>query len=233
MHNRGESIPPAKAGKDAVESPYLAARREWNERYGSYIVRANHWRLAAFASMAVAMIAVSGLVVVSSQHKVVPFIVDTKVHAEPWKVPPASGATRPNENHLKAALRQWLIGARTVYTDATAQQTIINNTYAMTLPRSAAYQKLAEYHRDNNPYQRPYGKDEVVEITVRSVVAASDNSWQVEWTETVRRRDGALPRAQDWQGIFTVTIAPPKTPQQVMDNPLGIYVHQFSWTPRL
>jgi len=222
-----------KPDKNIPESPYLAARREWNERYGSYIVRANHWRLVAFGSVGVAIIAVAGLVVISAQHKVVPFIVETDVHGEPWRVHSAAVVSKPNENHMKAALRQWLIGARTVYADTTAQRSILNATYAMTLPSSAAYQKLAEYHRDNNPYRRPYDNDEVVEITVRSVVAASDESWQIEWTELVKRHHGNQLRSQDWQGIFTIMIAPPTSPQQVMDNPLGIYVRQFSWTPRL
>jgi len=226
-------ISPTKPDKNAPESPYLAARREWNERYGSYIVRANHWRLVAFGSVVVAIIAVTGLVVISAQHKVVPFIVETNVHGEPWRVHSAAVASKPNENHLKAALRQWLLGARTVYADTTAQRSILNTTYAMTLPNSAAYQKLAEYHRDNNPYRRPYDNDETVEITVRSVVAASDESWQVEWTELVKRQHGGQSRSQDWQGIFTIMIAPPTSPQQVMENPLGIYVRQFSWTPRL
>jgi len=227
------SVPPTKAPKNTPETPYLAARREWNERYGSYIVRANHWRLVAFGSVVTAIIAVTGLVVVSAQHKVVPFIVETDVHGEPWRVHSAAVASKPNENHLKAALRQWLLGARTVYADASAQQSILNMTYAMTLPKSAAYQKLAEYHRDNDPYQRPYQHDEVVEITVRSVVAASDESWQIEWSELVQRRGGGQSRTQEWQGILTVTMAAPTSQQQVMNNPLGIYVRQFSWTPRL
>jgi type IV secretory pathway TrbF-like protein len=36
-----------------AEPPYLAARQEWNERYGDYIARARNWRRAAFAALAV------------------------------------------------------------------------------------------------------------------------------------------------------------------------------------
>ncbi|WP_276709048.1 VirB8/TrbF family protein [Thiomonas arsenitoxydans] len=45
----------------AEANPYLNARREWDERYGDALARAKTWRLAAFASLAVAAIAVAGI----------------------------------------------------------------------------------------------------------------------------------------------------------------------------
>jgi len=42
--------------------PYLDTRREWNERYGSYLARAHHWRLAALGSLLVSAILAAGLV---------------------------------------------------------------------------------------------------------------------------------------------------------------------------
>ena len=35
---------------------YMAARAEWNERYGSYIAQAHAWRLTALASLGVAFV---------------------------------------------------------------------------------------------------------------------------------------------------------------------------------
>ena len=35
-------------------NPYLAARKEWDERYGSLIKRAQNWRLAAMLALLVA-----------------------------------------------------------------------------------------------------------------------------------------------------------------------------------
>lgn len=219
------------AAKDAPLSPYMSARREWNERYGSYIKQANNWRLAALGMAAVAVIAVSGLAVVASQHKVVPYIVETNTHGEAVSVRRANVAARPNTNQIKAALRQWIIGARTIYVDRRAQQVIVDGTYAMTLPESAAFQQLAMWHREQNPYQR--SEREIVEITVNAVVPVSDETWQIEWTEVVRQRSGREVSNKQWQGTFTVTLAPPIDDQQIMVNPLGIYVRQFAWTTRL
>jgi type IV secretion system protein TrbF len=30
-------------GSDEIYNPYLAARREWDERYGEFITRARNW----------------------------------------------------------------------------------------------------------------------------------------------------------------------------------------------
>jgi len=235
MKNRGEeaSTQPNKTAKDAPESPYLAARREWNERYGSYIVRANHWRLVAFASVAIAAIAVTGLVVVSAQHKVVPFLIETDEHGVPMYARRADVAQKPNEHQLRAALRQWMIGARTVYTDLSAQKSIVDYTYAMTLPNSAAFQRLAEFHGANNPYRRARDKDEIVEIDVYLVSMLSTDSWLLEWSETIRQRGGTVISHRNWQATLMVAISPPSSPEQIEANPLGLYVHQLSWSPRL
>src|ERR1700757_614088 len=56
---------------------YLAARREWNERYGSYIAQAHAWRLTALAALGVAFVAVGGVVWIGAQNHVVPYVVQT------------------------------------------------------------------------------------------------------------------------------------------------------------
>lgn len=220
-----------KIKKGAPETPYLAGRREWNERYGSYIKRENNWRLAALGSIAVALMAVSGLVWVSGQAKVVPYAVQLNGNNEVVRVQRADVASRPNANQMRAALRNWVIGARTVYVDLRAEQALVDATYAMTLPDSPAYQNLATYHRESNPYTR--AANETVEVEVKAVVPVSDETWQVEWTETTKQRSGKVVDTKQWQGTFTVLISPPTNEAQIMVNPLGIYVRQFAWTTRL
>ena len=58
-----------------ADSPYLAARTEWDERYGDLITRARNWRAAAFLALGIALIATGGLIALSLRSKVVPFVV--------------------------------------------------------------------------------------------------------------------------------------------------------------
>ena len=55
-------------------NPYLAARREWDERYGDQITRAKNWRTMATLSALVALLATSGVVWLSVRSHVVPFV---------------------------------------------------------------------------------------------------------------------------------------------------------------
>ena len=55
--------------RNQINSPYLDARREWNERYGNYIQAAKTWRYVAFAAISIAIISVTGVVYFASQNK--------------------------------------------------------------------------------------------------------------------------------------------------------------------
>ena len=56
-------------------SPYLAARREWDERYGNFITRAKNWRKAAFLALLIATLETGGLIALSLKAKTVPYVV--------------------------------------------------------------------------------------------------------------------------------------------------------------
>ena len=58
-----------------ANSPYLAARREWDERYGDLITRARNWRTMAALCSLVALVATTGMVWLSARSHVVPFVV--------------------------------------------------------------------------------------------------------------------------------------------------------------
>ena len=70
-------IAPTEETKErvAVHNPYLAARKEWDERYGDLISRARNWRMAFFLAAAIAFLAVGGMIVIAKQARVVPYVV--------------------------------------------------------------------------------------------------------------------------------------------------------------
>ncbi|MUZ94593.1 conjugal transfer protein TrbF, partial [Agrobacterium vitis] len=44
------------AGPTPPDNPYIAARNEWNERYGSYVKAAAAWRIVGITGMTMAVI---------------------------------------------------------------------------------------------------------------------------------------------------------------------------------
>src|SRR5262249_62419047 len=56
-------------------NPYLVARREWDERYGSLITRAKNWRLVAILCAAIGLVQAGGMIWLSIRSKIVPYVV--------------------------------------------------------------------------------------------------------------------------------------------------------------
>ena len=58
------------------ENPYLAARQEWSERYGSYVKAASAWRIVGILGLSMAVIGFGYAMYLSTQVKLVPYIVE-------------------------------------------------------------------------------------------------------------------------------------------------------------
>ena len=60
---------------ETIHNPYLAARHEWDERYGDLVTRAKNWRTMALVSGLIALVATGGMLWLSARSRVVPFVV--------------------------------------------------------------------------------------------------------------------------------------------------------------
>ena len=214
--------------RPADTSPYLAARREWDERYGSLITRARNWRIAAILALAVALVATCGLFAVSMKTKVVPYVVAVDNLGRVLAAGPADQASRADDRLKRAALYHWVSDLRTVTTDGVAQRKAIDRVYAMIASGSPAQVEIGEFYRSDPPYQRAQTK--TVDVDVKAVFAASDKTYQVEWTETTRGLSGQVESEDRWKGDFTIAVNPPTDERLIRINPLGIYVTNVSWS---
>ncbi len=213
------------------DNPYLNGRRAFVEQWGDSVNVARQWRLATYITGTALLVALGGLVAVAMQQKVVPYAIEFNEHSEVVRVARVDQITQPNSNQIRAALRSWIIGARTVYGDKSAQESLMNTAYAMVMPNSSAYQTLAEFQTANDPYVR--AKKETVEVVVNSVLLADGSTWRIEWTETAKQLSGRVIDTKAWQATITVITVPPNTEQEILINPLGVKIKQFSWQTRL
>jgi type IV secretory pathway TrbF-like protein len=206
---------------------YMAARAEWNERYGSYIQQARFWRLAFFMSAAVSLMSVGGVVYIGSQSRLVPYIVEVNQLGDALAAERADVASTPDTRLIRAQLARWVSDTRTVYLDASAEQAIITEAYGMVDRQSAAYADLNNYFRVNDPFKR--AQTQTINIHITSVLPISQNTWRVEWDEQTSSRDGSTKQVAHWQATVTITLHPPEDSQTVLINPTGLYVQNFSW----
>src|SRR5260221_979145 len=61
--------------EESFGSPYLVARREWDERYGGLIKRAQQWRAVAILALLVALAEAIVIIVVAARPRTAPFLV--------------------------------------------------------------------------------------------------------------------------------------------------------------
>ena len=87
------------------------------------------------------------------------------------------------------------------------------------------------YHVDtaHNPFQ--IAQKQTVSVQIDSILRLSSKSFQVRWTEQARDLNGAAISAPShWEAQLQTEIAPPRSDDTIVSNPLGFYVDQISWT---
>src|SRR5690554_1555436 len=113
-----------------ISSPYLAARREWNERYGSYIATAKMWRGVAFTSLVIAAVSVGGVVHFASQNKLIPYVVEINADGDTLQVYQADQMLPADRRVVRAQLAQFIQDVRSVSSDVAVQRRSIERAYA-------------------------------------------------------------------------------------------------------
>lgn len=117
---------------------------------------------------------------------------------------------------------------RTVTSDGVAQRKAIDRVYARIANGAQAMTVVNEFYRNDPPQKR--AQTQTVSVDVRSVLATSDSTYQVEWVETVRDLHGQVKSENHWKGAFTTAMNPPTDEYLIRTNPIGIYVTNASWT---
>ncbi|MFC5387054.1 conjugal transfer protein TrbF [Aquamicrobium segne] len=219
------------AGRNPPENPYLAARQEWNERYGSYVMAARAWRIVGITGMLMAVIGFSYALYQSTQVKLVPYIVEVD------RLGTAASAGFPQQIEyadarvVRATLGSFVSNFRSVTPDAVVQKQYIDRTYALLRTSDPATEKINAWFRGNSPFDRAVTMTVAIEVT--NIVPLSNQSYQVDWTEFQRDRQGKELGTRRYRGIATVTLNPPQDEAVIRFNPIGLYLRDFEWTAQL
>jgi type IV secretion system protein VirB5 len=209
-------------------NPYLAARRDWDERYGNLITRAKNWRLMALVSGTVALAAVVGMAVLATRSRIIPFVVAIDSLGRPVATGVAEQASSADDRLKRATVLSWVEDLRTVTIDGIAQRRNIDRVYAHIANGSQAQPFVTEFYRNDPPQKRAL--TETTSIDVKSVLPTSDRTVEVEWVETTRDLYGTVKAEERWKGSFTIAVSPPSDERLARVNPLGVYVTNASWT---
>ena len=213
------------------ESPYLAARQEWTERYGSYVQAARAWRIVGILGLSMAVIGFTYAMYLSTQVKLVPYIVEvdklgTSVTAGfPQQIEYADARV------VRATLGNFITSLKSITPDAVVQKQYIDRTYALLRTSDPSTQKINAWFRGNSPFEK--AKTSTVAIEVNNIVALSNQTYQIDWTEYERDRKGKETDTRRFRGIATVALTAPQDEAIIRLNPIGLYLRDLDWTAQL
>ena len=218
--------------KTETGNPYLDARAEYEDRYGSVIKAAARWRQISIVLAFVTLFFGVAMIWLAAQNKVVPYIVQVDQHGYAVAIKSALEGSIADQRVVMATLGRTIMDFRTVVSDSRAQKQLIDSVYACIARDSAAEASVSTYYRDNNPYTAVKEKKHTKQAKIRSIVpyesgGAKGKSWLVLWTEETLS-DGYIIDVQQWRAIVQIAISPVRDLELVLRNPLGIYITEMS-----
>lgn len=219
-----------------TDNPYLNAKRVWNAHEGDILASRTMWQIVGVLSLLIALCAVGGVIHIGQQSKFVPYVVEVDKLGQSLAVARADQAAPVDSRVLHASVAAWITDARLVTPDVAVQRAAIFRVYALLNTADASAAKMNEWlgGADNNPFKR--ATKETVHVEITSVLPQSPETWQVDWFEETRDRQGGLKGKIRMRALLNIYVAPPDTKTdepQVRRNPLGIFVRDFSWAKQV
>lgn len=215
-------------------NPYTAARRTWNDHVGRLVAARTLWQVVGLVSLMIALMCVGGVIHLASQSRFVPYVVEVDTTGNVRAVQRGEEMKNAARPVIEAQLDKFVTLSRRVTTDIALQRSAIFGVYAMLTPDEPAAGKMTEHlnkDEERTPFRR--AQHETVNTEIVSILQQSQETWQVDWIETVYERgSGKRKERFDMRALVQVYQTSPRhmTEEALRSNPLGIYVRDFTWS---
>ncbi|GAN31457.1 TPA: conjugal transfer protein TrbF [Legionella pneumophila] len=224
--------------KQITQNPYLNARRAWNVHTAGLMKSVQVWQLVGLSSLLITLAAVGGLITIGSQSKFIPLVFQQDAQGNTLSVTRADKVGDASLEDYRAAAAHFIENIRLVSLDVELQKKAVFQVYSYLNANDAALTKVQEFYSDkqqSNPFER--AAHEMVSVDIRSVLQESEHTWQVDWLETVRHRDGTLkekPRMMKAMiTLYQEEEIHDASSESILKNPHLIYVRDFNWSYEL
>ncbi|CAI10542.1 TrbF protein of DNA transfer system (plasmid) [Aromatoleum aromaticum EbN1] len=239
----GDPLDPRNAGatmvrgrrEGEVENPYLAARRTWNDHVGSIVSQRQTWQVIGILSLLIALAGVGGVIHIGSQSKFIPYVVEVDKLGQMVAAGPVTAAAKADPRVVHASVAEFIGDARIVTPDVALQRKAVFRVYAKLSPNDPATAKMNEWlngHPEASPFKR--AEKEMVNVEIKTVLQQSPDTWQVDWVETSRDRQGIVKgqpvTMRALVTVYTAEVSSQTTDEQLRNNPMSVFVRDFSWS---
>jgi type IV secretion system protein TrbF len=209
-------------------TPYQLAKQEWDDRIGSARVQARNWRFLAFVTLFLAIGLLAILLLTISGNKPKLFVAEVSSNGRVVDVMQLQTRYQPTVAQEEYFLAHFVNLIRGLPLDPVVAKKNWLEAYNFLSARGA--ERLSAYFRQNNPVEL-LGK-KTVTITITTVNPISDKSFAIEWSENTVNLNGQNEGQKNYSGVFTIVIKQPTTQREILQNPLGILIVDFSFSPR-
>jgi type IV secretory pathway TrbF-like protein len=211
-------------GTDA-HNPYLAARLAWNERYMALARSIRNWQLIAGGLLLTTCGLSAGLVYVSSQQQVQPYVVEVDAAG----VAKAVADLRPHAVLdplvVGAQLRRFILDLRSVSLDEAATRRQINAAYQQCL-QEAQHWIAGQYRGRSLADLMAKGRIFPVNIVLAPI---TPKTWRARWKEQTIGHDGTLVDESEYEATIEVALIQPTSREDRDKSPLGIWITSVHW----
>lgn len=221
---------PEKFTEYEPESPAARAARKWDEREGEIIVQNYNLRRLLVGLLAVVMVMTVGLVYKSLSANVMPYIVEVDTTTGAVRnvgTVEESAHYQPTEEVYKYFLSKFLKNTREMPLDPVVYKENLSTAYGF-LTKNAAL-KLQTMLKSEKTTEK-FGH-QTVQINISTILAMEGgHSYQIRWNEEVFTIGTGEKKVTPYSGIFTIQIIKSDDEAQLLINPLGMYISDFSWS---
>ena len=220
-----------------TENPYLAARRTWNNHDSSLVSSRQAWQVIGILSLMIALAGVGGIIHIGSQSKFIPYIVQVDKLGQSVAYGRADRAGEADQRVIAARIASFIADARVVTPDVKLQRDAVFRTYSVLAPNDPSTKKMNEWlngDAEASPFKR--AAKETVSIEIRSVMPQTAETWQVDWVETTRDRQGVKKSEGTYRALVTVYQAEPNIntkEEEMWMNPIRLFVRDFTWSKQI
>ena len=208
------------------ENPYLSARKEYGDRYGSSVKDAARWRQISFFLVMLCVAFGALMMWMASQNKVIPYMVQVDKQGYAVAIKSSEQGAVADTRVIVATLGGFFVNFKTVITDVSSQKRMVNEVYSYLAKGSAAESFVSHYYQEHNPFVATQDRNRyTVQVEIRSIVrsGSNDKSWQVLWSEE-KLEQGTVIERTDWRAIVSIAVSPVRELAEVLQNPLGIFI---------
>lgn len=214
------------------ENPYLANRFDSDDRYMNLAVSRQNWVKAFLITSSLLAVSIGFNGYYMTQSKFIPYIVVTDKIGHVVNVGVADKTNPVDMKRIvRAGVIDWVQNSRYIVSDRLAQKKFIGDVYAHVASTGKSKTQLDAYYKQRNVFETAEKQTVSAEVTI--ALPTAGDSWQVEWTETMRNTGGEVISTERWKGIFTIAITPMNTEESIRANPSGLFITDFTWSKQI